>query len=224
MAKFLLPKWFVQGFSLKFPVNLLVPFAVFCVLEWIKHHHLISNNNIKKARYHQVSESDQKRLETAQSAFASDLSKVFASLVQTFCCFESIQANLSPQDRHNDWKCFEFDCFLVAIAAQLQIHPWSLRRGIFTCFSEFVNSCFGILPTGLLAAFPPFGHAPSRLLIAGRIDACGSAARRALMQAELLIHPAETGAGLFRVASEAIVKVFERPEPIVKKLLKTKTL
>ena len=174
----------------------------------------------KKARYHQVSESDQKRLETAQSAFASDLSKVFASLAQTFVVFESIQANLSPQDHVT-----MTENVLNSIASLLQSqHNYKFIPEV--CEGEYlrvlVNSLTHTLVSFQPAYLPPFLPLAMRLLglIAGRIDTCGSAARRALMQAELLIHPRRLGPVTFRVASEAIVKVFERPEPICEEAVK----
>lgn len=175
-----------------------------------------SSTSSKRARYHhhQASESDQKRLETAQKGFASELSKAFLSLSQTLVVFESSHATLSPQDH-----ILMTESILSAMAALLQSqHNFKFIPEI--CESEYMRLLINSLAYALVsfqpAYLPPFLPFALRVLglIGGKIDACGLAARRALLQADLLIHPRRLGPVTFRAASEDIVKVFERPEPI----------
>lgn len=173
----------------------------------------VSGSN-KKARYHQASESDQKRFETAQKTFAAELAFAFRSFSQSLVAFESSYAILSPQDH-----ILMTENILSVMAALLKSqHNFKFIPEIHECeyLRLLINSLTYALVSFQPAYLPPFLPFAMRLLamIAGKIDACGLAARRALLQVDLLIHPRRLGPVSFRAASEAVVKVFERPEPV----------
>ena len=180
-----------------------------------------NSNSSKKARYHQISESDQKRLENAQKAFCSELEKVFTTLSRNFTVFESVQSHLSPQE-HISLTENLLTAILVLFQSQ---HNFKFVSEIFE--GEYLRILVDSLAFALVsfqpAYLPPFLPIAMRILnlIAGKSDASGLSARRALLQVELMIHPRRLGPVTFRPASEAMVKVFERPE-VVTEVVETK--
>jgi len=164
----------------------------------------------KKARYHQVNESDQKRSETAKAVFAARLNEVFASFSQILVVFKSVQGHLSPQD-HVSLS----EKILIVIDALLKSH------NNFEFISEVSNGEFlyvlvealkNSISTFQPAYLPPFLPVAMRLLsvMAGRMDKVGASSRRALLQADLLIHPRRTGPITYRPVSDSLVELFER--------------
>lgn len=168
----------------------------------------------KKARYHQqVNESDQKRLEAAQEAFCSDLDGIFYCLLSTFGVFESSQGHLNPQD-HVSLS----ENLLLALTALLKSqHNYKFVHKIPEYLRLLTDALSFCLVSFQPAYLPPFLPLSMRLLssLAGRNDSTGLSARRSLLQVELIIHPRRVGPVTYRPASEAILKIFERPEPVV---------
>ena len=183
-----------------------------------------NSSSNKKARYHQINESDQKRLEMAQEAFCADLEKAFVSLSRTFGVFESCQGHLNPQDHVG---LSENVLMAVAVLFQSQ-HNYKYVPSIVK--GDYLQILVGSLSFAMVsfqpAYLPPFLPLAMRLLngIAGRADKAGLAARKALLQVELIIHPRRAGPVTFRPTSETIIKVFERTDPIVGEKIETLTL
>lgn len=182
-----------------------------------------SGSNNKKARYHQVSESDQKKLENAQKIFCSELKESFKALSRNFIVFESAYSHLSPQE-HISLTENVLNAILALFQSQ---HNFKFVPEIFE--GEYLRILVDSLSFALVsfqpAYLPPFLPISIRILnlIAGKSDASGLSARRALLQVELMIHPRRLGPVTFRPASDAIVKVFERPEAIVDVPMVTET-
>lgn len=170
----------------------------------------------KKARYHEASESDQKRLEIAQMAFVDELDTVFFSLLSTFGVFESSQGHLNPQDH-----VILAENVLTAMALLFQSQSnyksfvKKINEGDYLC--QLVKVLSFALVSFQPAYLPPFLPLALRFLssISGKSDTAGLAARRALLQVELMVHPRRSGPIVYRPASEAVKKVFERPKPVI---------
>ena len=174
-----------------------------------------SASNNKKARYHQISESDQKRLENAQKSFCLELEESFMSLSRNFIVFESVYGHLSPQE-HVSLAENLLNAILVLFQSN---HNFKFVPEIFE--GEYLRILVDSLSFALVsfqpAYLPPLLPISIRILnlIAGKSDASGLSARRALIQVELMIHPRRLGPVTFRPASDVITKVFERSEPQV---------
>lgn len=173
----------------------------------------------KKARIHQVSESDQKRLEMAQTVFSSKLLRTFSSLSQLFVVFESSYVNLSSKDH-----VVLAENIITSIVSLLQSqHNFKfvpeINEGLF--LRDLVCSLSSALNSFQPAYLPPFLSFAMRIinLIASRSDGAGLIARRALLQVDLLIHPRRLGPVSYRTPTEAIIKVFERPEPFCEEII-----
>lgn len=179
----------------------------------------VSSSN-KKARYHQVSESDQKRLEKAQKAFCLELEQAFSALSRNFVVFDSAYGHLSPQE-HVSLTENILSSILVIFQSQ---HNFKFVPEIFE--GEYLRILVDLLNFALIsfqpAYLPPFLPISIRILnlIAGKSGAAGLSARRALLQVELMIHPRRLGPVTFRPASEAIIKLFERIEPPHEEVIK----
>lgn len=164
----------------------------------------------KKTRYHQAIESDQKKLEMAQAAFAADLERTFSILSRTFCLFESSQGHINPQ---NHVMLSENILTSVALLSQAQ-HNYKFVPQV--AEGEYLRVLVESLSFAVVsfqpAYLPPFLPLAMRLLstISSRSDAAGLTARKALLQVDLMIHPRRLGPVTYRPASETIIKVFER--------------
>lgn len=171
-----------------------------------------SAKNSKKARYHEISESDQKRLENAQKSFCLELEESFMTLSRNFIVFESIYGHLSPQEHVSVTENL-INAIIVLFQSQ---HNFKFVPEIFE--AEYLRILLDSLSFALVsfqpAYLPPFLPVSIRILnlIAGKSDASGLSARRALVQVELMIHPRRLGPVTFRPASDVITKVFERSE------------
>jgi hypothetical protein len=174
-----------------------------------------SSANNKKARYHQITESDQKRLENTQKSFCLELEESFKSLSRNFIVFESAYGHLSPQE-HISLTENLLNAIVVLFQSQ---HNFKFVPEIIE--GEYLRILVDYLSFALVsfqpAYLPPFLPISIRILgvIASKSDPSGLSARRALLKVELMIHPRRLGPVTFRPASDSITRVFERPEPII---------
>ena len=173
----------------------------------------VSSN--KRVRYHQVNESDQKRLEAAQKLFSDSLDESFRLFSRTLVIFEASQGHLSAQEHVTMVdSLLSVICALLKSQHNYKFIPEIIEREYLRILIDFLS--FGL--TSFQPAYlPPYLPLAMRILnlLASQIDGAGLSSRRTLLQVDLMIHPRRLGPLTYRPASESILKVFELSETVL---------
>lgn len=160
----------------------------------------------KRARYYQAAQSEKDRQAAAMAAFSEEVSAAVALFMQPMAVFSCGQSVLSPEEH----------CKLAGqlIALHVTFQRASRNFSFLRDFNaQFYSSLTEAAVTFQPAYLPPFLAHVMRILAAGAHES--KEARMGLLRIETLVHPRRKGPIVFRPASEAVIRAFEREEVAV---------
>lgn len=174
---------------------------------------VVSSN--KRARYHQVSETDQKRQENLEKEVSVRIFAAFDFFSRSIVIFKSSTHVIST----NDHIAITENLMLVLTSLIQSQHKYPfLSEDIETKYFPILYSALSSSTITFQPAYlPPFLPLALNLLsqASSRPDRSGLESRKALLKLDLMIHPRRSGPFSIRPASELIKQVFECDEIVV---------